>query len=61
MVLSKSLFDDDDDDFLFFGECHVFLFPSLNKKCMKNELSSVTQTVPLECTHIELSFEWSHL
>ena len=28
----------------------------------ENELSSVlTQTVPLECTHQELSFEWSHL
>ena len=28
----------------------------------ENELSSViTQTVPLECTRQELSFEWSHL
>ena len=31
-------------------------------RLQENELSSVlTQTVPLECTHQELSFEWSHL
>ena len=32
------------------------------KILQENDLSSViTQTVPLECTHQELSFEWSNL
>ena len=36
---------------------HTFRF-----SLQENELSSViTQTVSLECTHQELSFEWSHL
>ena len=36
---------------------HTFRF-----RLQENFLSSViTQTVPLECTHQELSFEWSHL
>ena len=36
---------------------HTFRFP-----LQENKLSSViTQTVPLDCTHWELSFEWSHL
>ena len=36
---------------------HTFRF-----RLQENELSSViTQTVPLESTHRELSFEWSHL
>ena len=41
--------------------CHASPF-KLNIKFAKNELSSViTQTVPSESTHRELSFEWSHL
>ena len=36
---------------------HTFGF-----RLQENEPSSViTQRVPLECTHPELSFEWSHL
>ena len=39
-----------------------FLVVILLDSSQENELSSViTQTVPLEWTHQELSFEWSHL
>ena len=41
---------------------HSISSVQIKHKLQENELSSViTQTVPLESTHRELSFEWSYL
>ena len=39
----------------------IWVVTPLGFVCKKMNSSVITQTVPLECTHWELSFEWSHL